>query len=91
MHPLIILSLLMLVVIVGSEIIKYVRRRQGRDWENPLPRRVQNILAVSIITLYLGVYVYRMIKYYPHTEPMVYNWNSVWGQIARFFMRLFAR
>lgn len=91
MHPLIILSLLMLVVIVGSEIIKYVRRRQGRDWENPLPRRVQNILAVSIIALYLGVYVYRMIKYYPHTEPMVYNWNSVWGQIARFFMRLFAR
>jgi hypothetical protein len=81
----------MLVVIVGSEVVKYVRRRQGRDWENPLPRRVQNILAVSIIALYLGVYVYRMIKYYPHTEPMVYNWNSIWGQIARFFMRLFAR
>lgn len=91
MHPLIILSLLMLVLIVGIEIIKYVWRRQGREWENPLPPRVRNILAVSIIALYLGVYVYRMIKYYPHTEPMVYNWNSVWGQIARFFMRLFAR
>ena len=91
MHSYIILSQLMLVVFVVSEDVKYVRRRQGRDWENPLPRRVQNILAVSIIALYLGVYVYRMIKYYPHTEPMVYNWNSVWGQIARFFMRLFAR
>ncbi|MDD2426868.1 MAG: DUF2752 domain-containing protein [Eubacteriales bacterium] len=90
MHPLIILSLLMLLVILSTEFIKFIRRKQGKAWNNPIPQRLLDVVAVAIIALYLGVYVYRMIKYYPHTEPMIYNWNSVWGQIARLFMRIFA-
>lgn len=90
MHPLIILSLFMLVVVLATELLKYVRKKQGKEWHKVIPQRIQDILVAAIIVLYLGVYIYRMIKYYPHTEPMVYNWNSVWGQIARLAMRLFA-
>lgn len=91
MHPLIILSLIMLILVLATELFKYVRRKQGKEWHQPIPRRILDILAAGIIALYLGVYIFRMIKYYPHTEPMVYNWNSVWGQIARLFIRIFAQ
>ncbi len=90
MHPLIILSLLILLLVLGTEIFKFIRRKQGKEWRNPIPRRLMDILALAIIALYLGVYIFRMIKYYPHTDPMVYNWNSLWGKIARFFIRIFS-
>ena len=91
MHPLIILSLLIVFFVLGTELFKFIRRKQGKAWRNPLPQRLRKLLALAIIALYLGVYIFRMIKYYPHTEPMVYNWNSLWGQIARFFMRIFSK
>ena len=90
MHPLIILSLLILLLVLGTEIFKFIRRKQGKEWRNPIPRRLMDILALAIIALYLGVYIFRMIKYYPHTDPIVYNWNSLWGKIARFFIRIFS-
>ncbi|NLC39467.1 MAG: DUF2752 domain-containing protein [Clostridiaceae bacterium] len=90
MHPLIILSLLILLLVLGTEVFKFIRRKQGKEWRNPIPRRQMDILAIAIISLYLGVYIFRMIKYYPHTDPMVYNWDSLWGKIARFFIRIFS-
>ncbi len=91
MHPLIILSLLILLFVLTTELFKFIRRKQGKTWSNPIPQRIRDILAVAIIALYLGVYIFRMTKYYPHTEPMVYNWDSLWGRIARFFIGIFSK
>ena len=42
-----------------------------------LPERRMNIGAVVLIVLFLGVWVVRMVLFFPHTQPMVLNENSL--------------
>ena len=51
---------------------------------------LQNALGVKIacyilIAAFIGVYIYRMVAFYPNVEPMVYNYNSLFGLIRRAF------
>ena len=39
------------------------------------------ISSIIIGALMLGVYIFRMITMFPHTEPMTYNQNSLYNQL----------
>ncbi|MBC8559107.1 DUF2752 domain-containing protein [Fumia xinanensis] len=44
-------------------------------------KRADNILWISLAVLFLGVYILRMILFFPHTPPMDYNRDSIFYQI----------
>ncbi|PWL45294.1 MAG: DUF2752 domain-containing protein [Clostridiales bacterium] len=44
-------------------------------------KRADNILWISLAVLFLGVYILRMILFFPHTPPMDYNRDSICYQI----------
>ena len=39
--------------------------------------RVRNILSVTLIILFFGAWIARMVLFFPHTAPMTYNDNSL--------------
>lgn len=36
-------------------------------------RRLKAIVLYSLISVYIGAYIYRMLVYFPHTQPMDFN------------------
>ena len=46
-------------------------------------------LMVGLFILFLLVYIYRMIVYFPHTEPMIYQRHSLWGRIINLLGKVF--
>lgn len=50
-------------------------------------RRNRLLYALSVV--FLLVYSYRMIFYFPHTEPMLYNGQSLWGWIINLLRKVF--
>ncbi|HZK28954.1 MAG TPA: DUF2752 domain-containing protein [Clostridia bacterium] len=91
MHPLIFVSLALLIAVPGFGLVKVIAKKRGKDFRFPLSARATNIVFFSLVTLYLGVYIVRMILYFPHTEPMCYNHNSVWGRLIALFRALAGR
>ncbi len=88
MHPLILVSLALLLALLAWAILKLVLVRKGREMPFSLPPRALNIIMFSLVALYLIVYLVRMILYFPHTEPMCFNHNSVWGRLIALIRRL---
>ncbi|MDR0974131.1 MAG: DUF2752 domain-containing protein [Ruminococcus sp.] len=46
-------------------------------------KRFEKLLIVFCVISVL-LYIIRMIMYFPHTEPMVYNYDSILGRIINF-------
>lgn len=84
MHPLILLSLAILLGIPLYLFLAWYAKKRGRDFQ-PLTPRTGRILLFSLIALYLLVYLIRMILYFPHTEPMCYREDSLWGRLILLF------
>ena len=81
MHPLILVSLALILAILVFIVMKLWAIRQGKSFQLPLSPRTTRAILFSLIALYLIVYLVRMILFFPHTEPMCYNPDSVWGRL----------
>ena len=46
--------------------------------------RVRNITSIMLIILFFIVWAARMVMFFPHTEPMLYNDNSLFELIRSF-------
>lgn len=91
MHPLILVSLLLLILVPGFALVRFIASKRGKDIPFPLSSKASDIVMYSLAGLYLAVYIIRMILFFPHTEPMCYNHNSVWGQIIALLSKVFGR
>ena len=49
----------------------------------------QNILAVSVLVIFTGVYVLRMVLLFPQTPPMDLNHDALAGRIIRHLTLMF--
>lgn len=85
MHPLILVSLALLIALPLYFFWAWLAKRRDEKWQSPLSPRVARILLFSLAALYLLVYLVRMILYFPHTEPMCYREDSLWGRLILFF------
>ena len=88
MHPLILLTLAFVIIIPLFMLLRFLRKKRGKKTFLPLSARAVNIFFITLALIYFVVYVVRMILYFPHTEPMLYNSNSVVGHIISFVRRL---
>ena len=88
MHPLILLTLAFVIIIPLFMLLRFLRKKRGKKTLPPLSARAVNIFFITLALIYFVVYVVRMILYFPHTEPMLYNSNSVVGHIISFVRRL---
>ena len=69
-------------IIVFAVLYKYIRyNKQSVMWFN--------IFTILSLFLFVGVYIVRMILYFPHTEPLVMNPNSIVQRMILFFINLF--
>lgn len=48
-------------------------------------RKWENLFWGLLLALVLGVYLVRMLLFFPHTPPMDYNPRSLLGWLSRFF------
>ncbi len=81
MHPLILVSLTILIAVPLYFFWAWQARKKDEDWQPPLSPRTARILLFSLAGLYLLVYLVRMILYFPHEEPMCYREDSLWGRL----------
>lgn len=72
MHPLFFTS-----YIVGAGVIIFTAKP---EWQDKL---VVKISCYVLIAAFIGVYIYRMVAFYPETVPMVYNYDSIFGLIRK--------
>jgi hypothetical protein len=77
-------------VIPTFAIARFVAKKRGKQLHSPLSPRATEIIFFSLAALYLIVYVIRMILLFPHTEPMLYNENSVWGKLIALIRQVFS-
>lgn len=85
MHPLIFLSLILILLTALSLGRLYAGLPTLLDRASERGRRLLRILLLAIAALYGIVYVVRMVRLFPHTEPMTFNGHSVVGLILRLF------
>ncbi len=81
MHPLFWLVPI-LVFFAGSD---YFVRKKGYMLSRPLRRVIRGGIILCLV-LFVGVYVYRMLVFFPHTEPMVFNDKGLWPQVLQMIM-----
>ncbi|MGI6157524.1 MAG: DUF2752 domain-containing protein [Saccharofermentanales bacterium] len=91
MHPLIFLTLILLVAVPIVAFLKWLGKRKGKALLPTLSPRWYETCLIVIAATYLITYVVRMILYFPHTEPMTYNTHSLWGRIYAFFRAMWTR
>ena len=72
-HPLIPLSL---------AILPYALFRETLIKSKPV-KAVEKYAAIGAIALYIVVYIVRMVRLFPHTEPMVPLESAFWPKILR--------
>lgn len=81
MHPLwpfipLTILVLMVIFILGK----------WANFKHWLSQKQGNTLIVMLAIIVIGVYVIRLILYFPHTEPMTYNEHSLLNQIYKIFI-----
>ena len=91
MHPLILVSIALLLAILAFMVMKLVAISKGESYQLPLSPRAVRAILFSLIGLYLLVYLVRMILYFPHTEPMCYNRDSIWSRLIALIRSLAGR
>ena len=89
MHPLILVSLTILIAVPLYFFWAWQARKKDEDWQPPLSPRTARILLFSLAGLYLLVYLVRMILYFPHEEPMCYREDSLWGRLILLIRHIF--
>jgi Mn2+/Fe2+ NRAMP family transporter len=52
-------------------------------------KKLDKFLIIFLAAAFI-LYIVRMILFFPHTEPMVYNFDSVAGRLFLFFKNLFS-
>ncbi|MCL2003597.1 MAG: DUF2752 domain-containing protein [Oscillospiraceae bacterium] len=55
-------------------LILFITLKKGRAARNP---RTNTLIIAGLAALYAGVYIYRMLLLFPHTEPMALNENAI--------------
>ena len=80
-HPLIFLSLAILFVYIIGFVFDL-------DIFDKFKRKRFDILLWCCFALYLGVYIVRMIMFFPEREPMTYLASSVLGRVIGFFKNI---
>lgn len=81
-HPLIFVSL----GIIAAHMFKFFFKIEIRGKSN---KRVFDIFLFCLLLLYLGVYISRMILFYPNSEPMTYLGSSMLGRLIGFVKGFF--
>lgn len=89
MHPLIFVTIFLFISIPILLLIRWYRLKKGKSFPFDLTSKTLNAFLIGVTVLYLTVYVIRMILLFPHTEPMIYNQESVLGRVIGFFRTLF--
>lgn len=46
-----------------------------------LPVKTRNTSAIVLIVLFIAVWIMRMVLFYPHTSPMVFNENALFAHL----------
>ncbi|MEI7884060.1 MAG: DUF2752 domain-containing protein [Clostridia bacterium] len=77
-HPLVYLLPLVLVLLLVS------------IWDKPskdflIWRKIWLVLAL----VFIGIWIIRMLVYFPYTPPMDYYWGSLWGNLVKWIGSLF--
>lgn len=91
MHPLIFLSLAILIFVPAYNIFCYFKQKKGKDLRSlPSDSKLLTRLLLLTSALYLLVYLVRMLLFFPHTEPMLYNSNSFLSKLIAFLKNLFS-
>ena len=90
MHPLIFITLAFVIIVPVFTLVRLLHKKRGKNTFSPLSARTTNRVFITLALVYFVVYVVRMILYFPHTEPMLYNSNSILGYIISFVRRLFS-
>jgi hypothetical protein len=75
-HPLMPITIVLLPVIIPA-VILFIRRKN---------KAAINIMLWVTFGVYMGVYVVRMIMYFPHTEPLVPHPDAMWRMLFRYIM-----
>lgn len=91
MHPLIFITLFSFLTAFLFITARFIMKKRGKELRLPLSSRALDAVLLSLAALYLIVYLIRMILYFPHTEPMVYNHHSVWGRLISIIREAFSR
>ena len=53
-------------------------------WDK-VPKKLYSALNITILTLFISVWIIRMFIFFPHTAPMEYNYNSLLELIIGLF------
>ena len=78
MHPLILISLAILPYAIYRETLS-----------RGIPEHAsEKYIAMGVVSLYIVVYVVRMILLFPHTEPMVPYSRAIWPSAFRWLYNL---
>jgi hypothetical protein len=88
MHPLIFITLSLFAVIPGFSFLQFLMRKRGRELRSPLSPGAVNVIFVLLAAAYLVLYAIRMILYFPHTEPMLFNEYSLLGRLVTIVKKL---
>jgi hypothetical protein len=88
MHPLIFVTLSLFAVIPGFSFLQFFMRKRGRELRLPLSPGAVNVIFVLLAAAYLVLYAIRMILYFPHTEPMLFNEYSLLGRLVAIVKKL---
>lgn len=72
MHPMIYMALLFLIYFCWMRYIKQKRAPFAKG------------IVVALLVVALGIYGYRMITYFPHKAPMVYEPNNLVRMVERY-------
>ena len=79
-HPLVFLSLAVLFVF-GFSIF-------GKSDKSKSPKKIADLALLCCAVLYIGVYIVRMVMFFPTTEPMTYLHASILGRLIGFIENL---
>ncbi len=88
MHPLILVSLALVLALAVYLVFQLAALIRGKSLRFPLAPATIRLVVISLLVLYLGVYLVRMILFFPDQEPLCYNHDSVWGRLFALFRGL---
>lgn len=58
-------------------------------YKNVKIRKATNIFLIAMVVLFVGVYIYRMTQYFPHTDPLKFYEQGVVPRLYRFGNQIF--
>ena len=91
-HPLIFLSLAIILIIfivnIRRDVLRLKSFQAGESLHFTEPKNKTWKIFIPIFILYLAVYIYRLINFFPQV-PMNYNYSSILGRLYLFLKNFF--